>query len=638
MVKKFNKMNVLFNKFFMGILMVFNSSLIWSVEDGASAHNMGTATADSNIGSVIFIAVILSVIVGGVVIFLDRVIKVSLKLKLVGGFIIILAIGASMEIYTVSQLSEIKTETEADSIYKVPLLKAVTHLSLAVAKQEIIIEKIYRLKNKSLQSELNQINNRTENKIKRAINLATLGKNKLGLNHSRHFDMIIESLEDISTSYEDYSHSIKSFANSLFSDETSDFSAGFRKIEGKSGEIERKLFKFNETLESGFQVNITNKKNIIIGASIFFVIFGLSILLLVSRASVGLIEAIQKLSEELFNNSKQVSSATQEIADASQKMAESSSEQASSIEETSASLEQLTGMTDNNVEHAEQSHLIASEVKTVSQKGTLAIGQLVSSMKLIMSSNAKIQELVKVISEIGEKTAIIDEIVFQTKLLSFNASVEAERAGEHGRGFAVVAQEVGNLAQVSGKAALEISSIVKGSINNAESITSENKKNVEAGDKLVAETAGILKEIESSTVSSTEYAKQILVSSKEQATGLKQINAAITQLDKATQTNASSSSQTAAASEGLHAQARSLEDIVSRLIHLVKGESEQADTTDAISESFSSTKEIDQVHNYSRENRPSRSVVAPIFEEKKREKVVSLKASNDSADDEWESL
>ncbi|EQC49763.1 methyl-accepting chemotaxis protein [Bacteriovorax sp. DB6_IX] len=70
--------------------------------------------------------------------------------------------------------------------------------------------------------------------------------------------------------------------------------------------------------------------------------------------------------------------------------------------------------------------------------------------------NKKINEIVSVINEISEKTKVINDIVFQTKLLSFNASVEAARAGEHGKGFAVVAEEVGNLAQMSGKAAEEM--------------------------------------------------------------------------------------------------------------------------------------------------------------------------------------
>src|SRR5690606_36951178 len=118
---------------------------------------------------------------------------------------------------------------------------------------------------------------------------------------------------------------------------------------------------------------------------------------------------------------------------------------------------------------------LANEVKQVSETANESMTKLEMSIKEILHSNEKIEQLVKVIGNIGEKTKVMDEIVFQTKLLSFNASVEAERAGEHGRGFAVVAQEVGNLAQMSGKSAQEIAEIVKSSIQEAEAITTENK-------------------------------------------------------------------------------------------------------------------------------------------------------------------
>ncbi|NCQ16281.1 chemotaxis protein, partial [Candidatus Falkowbacteria bacterium] len=78
--------------------------------------------------------------------------------------------------------------------------------------------------------------------------------------------------------------------------------------------------------------------------------------------------------------------------------------------------------------------------------------ELIGSMDRISESNQDIASLVFAIEEIAEKTKIIDDIVFQTKILSFNASVEAERAGEFGRGFSVVAQEVSNLAKMSGRA------------------------------------------------------------------------------------------------------------------------------------------------------------------------------------------
>ena len=152
--------------------------------------------------------------------------------------------------------------------------------------------------------------------------------------------------------------------------------------------------------------------------------------------------------------SKGVSQSIQGLSSSNSELTQAVNEQAASVEQTSSSVEEISAMVQNNVSETQNSQVIS---KTVNEQ----MNDLKVAMKEIEESNVHIEELSEVIGEIASKTKIIDDIVFQTKLLSFNASVEAERAGEHGRGFAVVAQEVGNLAQMSGKAALEISQIVK---------------------------------------------------------------------------------------------------------------------------------------------------------------------------------
>lgn len=228
-------------------------------------------------------------------------------------------------------------------------------------------------------------------------------------------------------------------------------------------------------------------------------------------------------------------------------------------------------MVATNLKTSEDAKDLSQSVKAISEKGNASMSELIESMKEILMSNEKIEQLVKVIAEIGEKTLVIDEIVFQTKLLSFNASVEAERAGEHGRGFAVVAQEVGNLAQMSGKAALEISSIVKESIKNAEIITTENKKKVEKGNGLVKETAEMLKETSLKAELVTNGSTQVAAASRDQATGIKQITIAVDQINKATQDNASTSEEAASSSEELAAQATTLQALVDDLNTLISG-------------------------------------------------------------------
>jgi methyl-accepting chemotaxis protein len=194
-------------------------------------------------------------------------------------------------------------------------------------------------------------------------------------------------------------------------------------------------------------------------------------------------------------------------------------------------------------------------------------------MKEINEANNKVEQLVKVIGEIGEKTAVIDEIVFQTKLLSFNASVEAERAGEHGRGFAVVAQEVGNLAQMSGKAATEISGIVKESIKSAEAVVTDNKRKVEVGSGLVNQSAQVLQQMKKAAEQMAASARQIMNASKEQSTGVKQVSLAMDNLNKATQDTAATAEEAAGAGEELSAQATHLDGYVGELAKIIHGDS-----------------------------------------------------------------
>jgi len=202
--------------------------------------------------------------------------------------------------------------------------------------------------------------------------------------------------------------------------------------------------------------------------------------------------------------------------------------------------------------------------------------KLVVAMNEILVANDSIEDLVKVIEEIGEKTEVIDEIVFQTKLLSFNASVEAERAGEHGRGFAVVAQEVGNLAAMSGKAALEISSIVKTSIKAAEKVATENRRKVTHGDSLVKDTSAMLQQITVASSSVLGSSMEILQISKQTSASIAQINTAVSALDRDTQSMSANAEESAAAAAELDAQAASLARIVSQLREFVNGRGQAA--------------------------------------------------------------
>jgi methyl-accepting chemotaxis protein len=199
------------------------------------------------------------------------------------------------------------------------------------------------------------------------------------------------------------------------------------------------------------------------------------------------------------------------------------------------------------------------------------MSQLNQSVGDIAESNHRVEKLAKLIEEIGEKIELIDEIVFQTRLLSFNASVEAERAGEHGRGFAVVAQEIGNLAQMSGKSAAEINHIVKSSIKEAQDVAQTNRDNVGRGVSLCGEATERLASISAASGSILTGSQGILRASEEQNAGVRQINQAIQQISQATQSNASAAEQCSTGSRALAEQVQSLAGIVGGLETLVWG-------------------------------------------------------------------
>jgi methyl-accepting chemotaxis protein len=300
-------------------------------------------------------------------------------------------------------------------------------------------------------------------------------------------------------------------------------------------------------------------------------------------------EVINNLSE----NSQQVTSAAGQIAASSEELSQAVTEQASSLEETASSIEEMSSMVQKNADNSRQATEIADGSMNSATKGQKvvvnmihAIDDINNSNKNIMNqinhSNAQISEIVNVIKEIETKTKVINDIVFQTKLLSFNASVEAARAGEQGKGFAVVAEEVGNLAQMSGNAANEISMMLENSIHKVEAIVRDTKEKVEVlirdgsmkvevGTQIAKECGDVLEEIVKNNAQVTKMTDDISTACQEQSLGVQEITRAMNQLDQVTQTNSTTSEETASAAEQLSAQAISLKGVVELLVLTIKG-------------------------------------------------------------------
>lgn len=153
--------------------------------------------------------------------------------------------------------------------------------------------------------------------------------------------------------------------------------------------------------------------------------------------------------------------------------------------------------------------------------------------KLATKTTTSMEEINNQVSTINEAITVIDQIAFQTNILSLNAAVEAATAGEAGRGFAVVAAEVRNLANRSADAAKEIKSIVE----NATKKANEGK---EIANNMILD----YKNLNENITLTIDLISGIQNASKEQLLGIEQINDAISQIDRQTQENASIASQT----------------------------------------------------------------------------------------------
>lgn len=305
------------------------------------------------------------------------------------------------------------------------------------------------------------------------------------------------------------------------------------------------------------------------------VMFGVAVVICVAffgnYLGAMLVRPVIKISETLERSANNVLQNSSDLSSSSEHLSNQSSSQSAQIQQMSEAIEQLTGMVKQNEGSAELSNQISVGVCDVCQKGSLTVDELTKSMEAITASNMTVQDLAKVIGEIANRTAVIDEIVFQTKLLSFNASVEAERAGEAGRGFAVVAQEVGNLAALSGKAASEISTIVNKSVQIVDKVSKESSEKVARGSTIVSHVADVFKNILNEAQKVNISSAEILKASKEQSIGISAINKAIVEIDKAVQSTAATSDQTSRNSMMLTDEAEGMQKIVQELSRIIFG-------------------------------------------------------------------
>jgi len=255
------------------------------------------------------------------------------------------------------------------------------------------------------------------------------------------------------------------------------------------------------------------------------------------------VDRLRDTMSEVATSASSIGANANQMRSAADDLAKRTEQQAASLEETSAALEEITSTVRNATSRAEEASRMVSHAKDYTEQSAGVVRDATDAMGRIEDATA----------EIGKIINVVDEIAFQTNLLALNAGVEAARAGEAGKGFAVVAQEVRELAGRAAGAAKDIKALV-----------TRSSHEVQTGVDLVKATGEALTRIGDDVLKINDHVHAIFTSSREQSTGLTEINTAIGQMDQATQQNAAMVEESTAASHSLASDAETLNRLMSQ--------------------------------------------------------------------------
>lgn len=263
----------------------------------------------------------------------------------------------------------------------------------------------------------------------------------------------------------------------------------------------------------------------------------------IKSALYGIIDSTSDVIRQIEASSKLVSDGSSKMSDNSTTLSQAATEQAATVEELNASIVEISTNISANADSAGKAKVLADDCMKIVDEGNVKMTDMLHAMEEINETSSQIANIIKT----------IEDISFQTNILSLNASIEAARAGEAGKGFAVVAGEVGQLAGKTAEAAKNTTALIKTSLAA-----------VENGTVMANETAKMLSKIVSETDDTAKVIDKIAAASQEQADSVKQILVGMDQISTSVQMTSGSSAECAASAEELSGQAKVLLDLVQR--------------------------------------------------------------------------
>ncbi|MBI5831433.1 MAG: methyl-accepting chemotaxis protein [Armatimonadetes bacterium] len=288
-------------------------------------------------------------------------------------------------------------------------------------------------------------------------------------------------------------------------------------------------------------------------AVVSLLLLGCMVLFIVGMArflSRSFTQPVERVIGGLAEGASQVTFAASQVTSSAGQVASGASEQAAGLEAASAALEQMSSMITQNADSARQASAAMAETERAAGESEAAMDRMADAIGNIRTSANQTAAILKT----------IDEIAFQTNLLALNAAVEAARAGDAGKGFAVVAEEVRSLAQRSAAAARETATLIDVAQSHAGTGVAASE-----------EVRRVLVAIQTGVSRVNQLIAEVAAANAEQAQGIVQVTATVTQMDQVTQSNAANAEESAMAGEELSSQAESLQVLIGELVGIVGG-------------------------------------------------------------------